>query len=623
MAESLIFIENKNEIDAIERYVLEDTIVIAMLPSAGLELSRRGIPFENTKSLFGADGHRETLRRSKLIVEGLRPFLNKINAKGVQHAFEKTWVIYFRVNLNYWLAMLCIINTAVKTYKPNKFIIIRNNNDNNYSLTSMVESYGLSNDINLQYSNQHISTKSSKTKNSSILNLITKVIFEFQLKLFTLILNKKNIFFSLNDSSNMPRFFKRLSKHSDNFFPVYLSVQKKTLKKRFFEAIRGSSFSFLSIPQYTSKKSMVIFRDKYNDYVKKLEHSLNDSEFNSIVYGVNLNKSILWCANNELKDRMFALYGEIVTLKRVLASFKPKAVFSQHSLGIGYALGEISLKEGIPGLLITHGTHVPQKMTLPSYEWSIHAHTIFNAMYPFVAIQTPWAKKFLKKQSGVVSKSIDTGPLIFSNSIENGYSKFDIRCSLFGESQSQKRIILHAGSPRAWQSYRPWVYETVDEYIHNINSIIKVIDKLSNVYFCIRFRPQLGLSLNEFKLSLLNSKSYGIYSDGVFEDFLISSDLLISYSSTTIEEALQNHTPVLQYDPDGKYEHIPGEILTTESESNISMVYSVHNEDYLLPALKWWEENHTEDMNNNLDWAKHTLVIDDNMSWLKKMNLNL
>ena len=125
MAESLIFIENKNEIDAIEQYVLEDSIVIAMLPSVAVELSRREIPFENTKSLFGFNGHRETLRRSKLIVEGLRPFLNKVNANGVQHAFEKTWVIYFRVNLNYWLAMLCIINTAVKTYKPNKFIIIR------------------------------------------------------------------------------------------------------------------------------------------------------------------------------------------------------------------------------------------------------------------------------------------------------------------------------------------------------------------------------------------------------------------------------------------------------------------------------------------------------------------
>ena len=103
MAKILVFIENKIEINAIEKYDLKHAVIIAMNPSVGLELVRRGMSFEDTKSLFGVDGHRHTLKHAKLIVEGLRPFLNKINANGIQHAFEKTWIVYFRIHLYYCL----------------------------------------------------------------------------------------------------------------------------------------------------------------------------------------------------------------------------------------------------------------------------------------------------------------------------------------------------------------------------------------------------------------------------------------------------------------------------------------------------------------------------------------
>ena len=108
MAKALIFIEYAKEVDAIKDYVLDDIIIIALLPSAGVELSRRGIPFENTISLFGFDGHSETLKKSKLIVEGIRPLLTLLSDNNVQHAFEKTWIIYFRVHLNQYVYHLIL-----------------------------------------------------------------------------------------------------------------------------------------------------------------------------------------------------------------------------------------------------------------------------------------------------------------------------------------------------------------------------------------------------------------------------------------------------------------------------------------------------------------------------------
>ena len=97
-----------------------------------------------------------------------------------------------------------------------------------------------------------------------------------------------------------------------------------------------------------------------------------------------------------------------------------------------------------------------------------------------------------------------------------------------------KIIILHAGTPKSSKGLRPYVYETVDEYIENINSLIKVIDKFEDMHLIVRFRPSDYLTLSDFQELLVKSSCYSIHSKGTFEDYLTIADLLVSYSSTTI-----------------------------------------------------------------------------------------
>ena len=239
---------------------------------------------------------------------------------------------------------------------------------------------------------------------------------------------------------------------------------------------------------------------------------------------------------------------------------------------------------------------------------------------PTSCLETALDKKFLEKQDGVVSQGINTGPLLFAQSNSHDHTRFDLRHRLFGK-HSNERIILHAGSPMGWGSYRPWVFETIDEYICNINAVIKAVEAVSGSYLAIRFRPNPGINLEDFKMSLRESNCYGIYSEGSFEEHLLGSDLLISYSSTTIVQSLQNHVPVLQYDPDGKYEHIQGQVLSTDGKNHLSTVYSVLSENDLMPALDWWKEHHSEKMNIRLDWSEHIIDTDNNMEWLTTMGL--
>jgi len=625
MSSSVVFIESKNDIHLFEKHINQDTIVISMQPSVSVELEQRDIPYQNTLSFFGQECHRYTLVQSTKIVEGVRPFLKKMRAGEVQHAFEKTWIFYFRFYLHYWLAMLCIIDKAVQAYQPDNFIILEPDNvdelvietiDNDL-LSIIVKYYGNAHKINIQYVNKKAYKLSGKV-NDVLKGWLGRTIFEFQLFLFPVINRSRNSLFVPEDTYNMPNLLNMVSKYIDRSLPVYLSVRRSSLKTRIQEMLSGESFSFLYLPQGASSGEKLIFQDRINVCTSHIKKWLSGHSNESTIYGVQLQVPLLLFIENNLKQKMLDLYGRINSLQRVMNVVNPKQVFSQHSIGVSYALGEICSYKNIPALLTSHGSHVPHAGDVSELEWSIHAHTIFNSKYPLVAFQTPWAKKFFKQQREVVSQGIDTGPLLFARKNFNDDKRIEFRQKLFTRHKD-KKIILHAGTPKGWSSFRPWVYETVDEYIRNINDVIKAVESVADLYLAVRFRPQEGLSLEGFQHSLVISECYDIYADGSFEEHLLASDLLLSYSSTTIEESLQNHIPVLQYDPDGKYEHISGQVLSGRETNNVSTVYSVLSRKDLLPALSWWSENFSEDNQENVSWQEHILDSDNDMKWLAVM----
>jgi len=627
MSCSLVFIERLDEIDLLESFVNADTIVISMLPSVSSELKRRGISFETTLSFFGVEGHRQTLEKSVEITEELRPFLKKIKIEDVQHAFEKTWIFYFHIYLNYWLAMVYIIDNAVKENKPDTLIVICKNSankpsfktsKNNYLLNTIVEQYGFSHNIKIQYEEKGENFKVKNYYWKLIKNWLKSCVFELQLSIFSLMRRDRASILVPEDTYNMPRLLSEVCQRNDKAFPVYLSIKRNSLRLRLREMLKGETFFFFFIPSRTKLNISTNFQEQLRICVSQIRGWLNNHPETLTICGVNASTYLLSYIENILNDKMLDLNAEIISLKRLLNIIKPNKVFAQHSLGITYALGEICLRNDIAALLISHGSHVPHNQSLAQLEWSIHAHTIINGHYPFVAIQTPWAKKFLNSQNEVISKSIKTGPLLFARKQENNISKRKLRKKIFG-SHSNKLIILHAGTPRGWKNLRPWIYETWDEYINNLNDVIKAIDSLPNLYLAIRFRPQEVFTLEDLRMSLINSNCYGIYIDGVFEDHLLGSDLLLSYSSTTIEEAIQNHVPVLQYDPSGKYEHIPGEVLSTSSENKVSAIYSVMSKSNLIPALQWWSKNHTESKNKMISRSDHIFDYDNKMEWLSDM----
>ena len=64
------------------------------------------------------------------------------------------------------------------------------------------------------------------------------------------------------------------------------------------------------------------------------------------------------------------------------------------------------------------------------------------------------------------------------------------------------------------------------------------------------------------------------------------SDVLISYSSTVIEEAINFYVPIILYDPQSKYSHLPSYKILSSANIPVKPVYFCDNSSNLLPLIK-------------------------------------
>ena len=284
-----------------------------------------------------------------------------------------------------------------------------------------------------------------------------------------------------------------------------------------------------------------------------------------------------------------ATYNFSNNLNGYLNRWKPIFVLSQFSRVFPGVLGELCKIKDIPSLMIPHGTFVPVTDEYSKKEWQENALGLINTPYRYVAIQTPLAEKFLASISAQ-NKPVITGPILFGRKIK---PSDDVKQLKRRFVQEKDKVILHAGTPKDRKSSRLINFETIDEYVDGIVSLINTVAKLNGVYLVIRFRPIDGLSIEELKNILPESKSYSIASDGTFADYLSIADLLVSFSSTTIEDALQNDVPVLLYNKYNRYQHIRGIVLSPGvSKIKPSAVYNVNREQDLLFGLEWILANH-------------------------------
>jgi len=599
---------------------------IALSAKSQAYLSTSGASFENSIRYLDKQGHQDILKFSNLIIKQLRNDWRYTDAFGVQHAYEKSLFFYLRFYLHYWLNRLYILDQAIKKHSP-KCIYIDNCsslNDagvsisgSNHIFGKVVRQYIESNDLDIKIVEEyemHCKPKVDKRnafKAKHFLNVFMSVV----LAIYRPFIKHKEVLLVADDSYNMSNLISRIKAKDPKIFPIYINISKGKFWQHVKNVLTGKEVFFSQ--GFNAGNISSSLNDALLSFANKIEKHKNSEIFNFL--GIDLRSVLSTYIGKTTVNEMALLENSIKQIHSIFDTQKPCLALSQHALGYSYALGEICSIGNIPSLLITHGTHAVQKEDkYAKIEWDEHAKTIINAHFSHSAIQSPMANEFFNNLDGKYSIGLKTGPLVYSRSKHNE-SLSKLKKRLVGKAHSDKKIIIHAGTPKGSNAIRPWVYETIDEYIRNINDLIDAVDGLNNVYLIVRFRPSDGLSKADFSKLIKASNNCGVYSEGAFDDYLTISNLLVSYSSTAIEEALQNDVAVLQYDHDDKYMHIQAPTASEEQELDINPIYYCGNKDELKNSINIILKNINLIKLEKHKWDCYRYPIDKKLEWFDKL----
>lgn len=318
--------------------------------------------------------------------------------------------------------------------------------------------------------------------------------------------------------------------------------------------------------------------------------------------GIDVSKIAAQKIEKGLKTEILKLQHSTYCLAKVLENISPKLLMSMYSAGIYFMMGELGEKQGYVALNISHGTHVPPNNEFERIENYRLAASVITNTYPYVSVQTPWTNRFLDFYKDE-RKRVFTGPLLFS--VTNAEDRKKVRAEILGEHNSEAKIIIHASTQKGRHGMRFHITESLDEYLKTLSDIIEAVNKLENVYFILRPHPVCNLSKEEFNLLLPPCPKMRIMTKGGFSRLLSAADVLVSYSSTCIEEAIQNRIPVILYDQWNRYNHF-GSSKVKNLEINLkNPAYYITQPEQLKDTIDRVLKAFSMKTQNHNDWQEY------------------
>jgi len=367
---------------------------------------------------------------------------------------------------------------------------------------------------------------------------------------------------------------------------------------------------FNRIYYYFNKKQKIPNKKKkviLNFYKKKITNNKNIFKFQNY----NLTESILNYFQIILADEIIKFSEKIDLANNYFIKNKPMLVISHNSFLMGHFLAEFSKYNNIPSLVISHGTHTYHKNKKIFSEWKESAKYLMNPLFSYIGAQSPLTEKFLLKNN-LKKKIIKTGPVIFSY-------KSKVKSDTFINKKIGQKFILHASTPKDFNSLKPLTFEISEEYIKQINTIISVIDKINNFHLIIKFRPIKNLNYETFKESLIDSKNYTISVNDTLSSLLNISDCLVSYSSTVIEEMLSYKKPVILFDSFKRYCHVSDKFIKNNLEFKLGPINYLTNILQLEKSLKSLKNININKFKSNKFWSQFIYPVDKDMNWIRNI----
>lgn len=525
-------------------------MMIAMKPTVHAWLLRQNIAAQNTLPYFTNASHEAALLSSDVATQWLRAEAKFLETTGgIEYAYREMFVFLTRFAIHYCLWVIDVVQHAIDLHQPTELLASRQPAHSTSSF--YIESC------------------------ENYLAKLVRIIAQQRSIPFDIVRSQKN---GVSVKSRIAySFLRRILKSG---YPMLATARYRWLKKRLpkrkkilytttayqmdlvIEDLKSGfpNIDFELLPMLLKEPSIVSSRrlppqwGAFQTLVDTLRHNPFPFSYLGIPFGDLVAQKI----EDNIVPYLVGYMRSAPALNRWLDLIKPAAVLSNANRADDKLLAELCRKKGIPNIVISHGSHISPKNDFERIEWGEHGKQFLSAPYSHIALQSPIAEGYINAYRPD-ALTIKTGPLIWGRKIKR--------------SSRAEKMVLHAGTPKITSSLRFQIYETPDEYIQSLKDLSNVILKMENARLVIKFRPMEEISIETLTTLLPDSPKIIIETKQTFRESLSRADLLVSFSSTTIEEALQNQIPVLLYGGNGRYQHIPAERVKTGAALSKSALY--------------------------------------------------
>ena len=589
--------------------------IISLNPNINAFLKKENIPCISSSSILSHDYYDLIITKCKILEELIDSSLQK--GKSNSPNYYSNTAIYFLILI--WRHFLWDIELVYQSLgdKDYKFIStylheeVKTNShwieDNQMYLGKIAERYA--DFTKCEYiplkGEQIIANTKGTEKNSIYSKIFKSIINTFYSFIISLLLKKRAVLIS-SPAYNMDRLCLHLKQKNNTLIFVVpgnhlnnmqrlVSIFKLILNRigiKCFDVKRAIDFD---IPSQINAESTNTIDNKQNLIIRKIIDCLNANKnklkYRSIYFGDLLINKIETDLNKPLNE----LNTKSKSIKYLLEKLRPRAVLSQMNVGFSGALGYYSSKKGIPSFLISHGSHVLHKNVNEKYEHRILAKNELVGNYSFLVAQSPLASEMILMHKGNNEHHIEAAPILWANS------------KPFNKAKDKKKLtITHAGTLK-FRHQRRFIYETADEYVLALSEICGCLKNLKNINLIIKTRPRDYELTHSSLFSLLSPLPENVVfeTSRKIDEVLAETDLLISFSSTIIEEALVNEVPVLLYGGNGRYAHIPVEPFSTKNNNIFNPVSFVNSKENLSYYFDILDSKYTEYRQTRINFNKY------------------
>ena len=573
-------------------FIGTDEIFIAMTPAALAELKRKGMTAKNTADYFTNDSHMKVLKKSAKVTDWIVKHSKFANPGiDVNQSLKDSFMRWTRMTVHYCLWVIEIVLNAIEFHRPEVISasISGKRTVSNLQIEAKEKYLGaivksISQAKNIRYADIE------KAPRSSIV-LAIAIFFEYIASSFTFVTRYIGFICWAK--------FMILKNYLRNKRPIILmttrgtdsivSIIKEKEPKRPVCLLKGPVAIFRHVPQFIirclGRRHAENIKEQKCLFNKLKDAILAEQEIFSY-RGISFSQMVLEKVMDNIANYTYGQLLRATMLDSFINGLRPSIAISTGNRFDDIMVAELCRDKSIPSVLISHGSHVKPKNEFEYLEWGEHGKAFLRTSFSHFALQSPLAEDYLKAFPSD-AKPLKTGPIVWGKSVKPASSK-RLFNKMFGSDLNfnETRVLVHAGTSKPSNSLRYYVYETPDEYIQGISDLAQAVEGLENTILIVRFRPRKDIGISDIRGLVPFSEKVILSTEESFVDVLGMSDLLVSFSSTTIEEALQNRIPVLLYGGWGRYQHISAFEIKKNEPIKPSAIYHISDRENLKVAIK-------------------------------------